>query len=232
MMMKMLHDIKPSRFDTSVLQNTDSYDTKEIKNKQISINLVDNSIIEYNIQLDDIINDQINNDIPYIDLIKYNKNNKVTCKIYIKSSTIDRLQKEYRRKYDSGYGISTEIESILDEHLDKIETQLENETATSSSSFIKYNGTIPRIDVLERLSDMGEQLKNDPIKVFSKLELKRMLERQEGISDGRIVKKYLACLIEYSIKKNQANIAFDKYNMTGFHTSVLHLIKNREVRND
>ena len=233
MMMKMLYNIKPTRYDSNILENTNRYDSRGIRNNQVSINLIDNSIIDHNTKLDDIINNEIDNHIPYIDLIKYNKNNnKVTCRIHIEYSTIQRLQEYYRRKYDIDVGVSKEVELILDEHLDKVERQLENETATSSSSYIVYNNTIPRIDVLERLSDIGDQLKNNHTKIFSKLELQRIVKQQKGIKDSRVVKKYLECLLGYSIKKNQANIAYEQYNMSGFRRDVLYLIKNRKEKND
>ncbi len=236
MMMKMLYDIKPSRYNTNTLQNTDEFDSKEIKNNQVSINLIDNAIVDYHTQLYDIIIDEIDKEIPYIDLIKDNKNNnyneRITCRIHIKLSTIQRLKKWYKRKYDADLGISKEVELILDEYLDKIETQLENETATSSSSCIEYNDTIPRIDVLKRLLEIANELKNNPTNIFSKSELLRIVEKQKEIRDVRVVKKYHECLILYSIKMNQANIAYDQYNMTGFRSGILYLIKGRESKND
>jgi len=236
MMMTMLYDIKPSRYNTNTLQNTDEFDSKEIKNNQVSINLIDNAIVDYHTQLYDIIIDEIDKEIPYIDLIKDNKNNnyneKVTCRIHIKISTIQRLKKWYKRKYDNDLGISKEVELILDEYLDKIETQLENETATSSSSCIEYNGTTPRIDVLKRLSEIANELKNNPTNIFSKFELLQIVEKQKGIRDVRVVKKYHECLFLYSIRMNQANIAYDQYNMIGFRSGILYLIKSRESKND
>jgi len=236
MMMKMLYDIKPIRYNTNTLQNTDEFDSKEIKNNQVSINLIDNAIVDHHTQLDDIIIDEIDKEIPYIDLIKYNKNNnyneKITCRIHIKLSTIHRLQKWYKRKYDNDFGISKEVELILDEYLDKIETQSENETATSSSSCIKYNYTTPRIDVLKRLLEIVNELKNNPTNIFSKSELLRIVEKQKGIRDVRVVKKYHECLLLYSIRMNQANIAYDQYNMTGFRSGILYLMKNWKSKND
>ena len=236
MMMKMLYDIKPSRYNTIVLQNTDEFASKEIKNNQVSINLIDNAIVDHHTQLHDIIIDEIDKEIPYIDLIKYNKNNnyneKITCRIYIKFSTIQRLKKWYKRKYDDDFGVSKEVELILDEYLDKIETQLENETATSSSSCIKYNNTIPRIDVLKRLLEIANELKNNSTNIFSKFELLRIVEKQKGIRDVRVIKKHHECLLLYSIRMNQANIAYDQYNMIGFRSGILYLMKNWKSKND
>lgn len=238
-MMMMLQYAKPSRYYTNTLQNTDEIDSKETKNDQVSINLIDNSIMDYNIKLEDKINEQIDNDIPSIDLIKYNKNTQyddynkiITCRIYIKLSTIQRLQKEYKRKYDNDFGISKELGLILDNHLDKVETQLENRTATTSSSCIEYNGATPRIDVLKKLLEIAEQIKNNSPKIFSKLELRRIVKQQKGIRDVRVVKKYQECLFLYAIKMNQANVAYDQFNMTGFRSGVLYLIKSRERKND
>ena len=234
MMMKMLQEIKPSRYDTNKLQNTDEFDSKETKNNQVSINLVDNSIVDYHNQLNDIIIEEMDKEIPFIDLIKYNnKNNnnynkRTTCRIHIKLSSIDRLQKWYERKYDDNSGISKELELILDEHLDKVETQLENETATSSSSCIVYNGRTPRIDVLKKLLEIAEQLKNNSTKIFSKRELLLAVNQLNGIRDSRIIKKYHECLLFYSMKRKQANVSYDQYNMTGFRNGVLHLINNRK----
>jgi len=231
-MMKMLHDIKPSRYDSNTLQNTDGFDSEENKKNQVSINLIDNSIVDNQSQLYDIINDEINKKIPYIDLIKQNKNKncdeRTTCRIHIKLSTIDRLQKWHKRKYDDNSGISKELELILDEHLDKIETQLENETATSSSFCIVYNDTTPRIDVLKKLLEISDELKNNSSQILSKLELLRIVRKQDGIRDSRIVKKYHECLQRYSINRNQANIPYGEYNMAGFRNAVLYLINNRE----
>lgn len=236
MMMKMLYDIKPSRYNTNTLQNTDEFDSKEIKNNQVSINLIDNAIVDYHTQLYDIIIDEIDKEIRYIDLIKDNKNNnyneRITCRIHIKFSTIQRLKKWYKRKYDADLGISKEVELILDEYLDKIETQLENETATSSSSCIEYNDTIPRIDVLKRLLEIANELKNNSTSIFSKFELLQIVQKQKGIRDVRVVKKYHECLLLYSIRMNQANIAHDQYNMIGFRSGILYLMKNWESKND
>lgn len=231
MMMKMLHDSKPSRYNTNTLQNTDKFDSIETKNNQVSINLIDNAIVDYHNELNDIIDDESNKKTPYIDLIKGDKNNKqderTTCKIYITLSTIQRLQKWHKRKYEKNLGISKEVELILDEYLDKVEEQLEQET-TASSSCIEYNYTTPRIDVLNRLLDLSNELKNNSSNIFSKSELLVIVEKQRGIRDVRMVKKYHECLLVYSIRMKQANIIHDQYNMLGFRSGVLHLIQSRD----
>jgi len=231
MMMKMLQEIKPSRYDTNKLQNTDEFDSKETKNNQVSINLVDNSIVDYHNQLNDIIIEEMDKEIPFIDLIKnnnYNNNKRTACRIHIKLSTIDRLQKWYERKYNDYRGVSKEVELILDEYLDKVEAQSENETATSSSSCIVYNGRTPRIDVLKKLLEIADELKNNSSQTFSKLKLLRIARKQDGIGDSRTVKKYHECLFMYSIKRNLANVPFDQFNMTGFRSGVLYLINEQE----
>ena len=56
------------------------------------------------------------------------------------------------------------------------------------------------------------------------------IEKQKGIRDVRVVKKYQECLLLYSIRMNQANIAHDQYNMIGFPSGILYLIKSRESK--
>ncbi|TAK16093.1 MAG: hypothetical protein EPO37_08995 [Nitrosarchaeum sp.] len=229
MMMKMLHDSKPSRYDTNRLQNTRNFDSIETKNNQVSINLIDNAIVDCHNELDEIIDDESNKKIPYIDLVKVDKNNKdegVTCRIHIKLSHIQRLQKWYKQKYEDNLGISKEVQLILDEYLDKVESQQENET--SSSSYIQYNNATPRIDVLNKLLEISNELMNNISNIFSKSELLRIVEKQKGIRDERVRNKYHECLLLYSIWMNQANIKHDEYNMSGFRNGILHLIKNRE----
>ena len=53
-------------------------------------------------------------------------------------------------------------------------------------------------------------------------------EMQKGIRDSRVIKRYYECLLTYSIRKNQANIKYDEYNVSGFRSDILYLIKNRE----
>jgi hypothetical protein len=230
MMMKMLHDIKPSKYNTNTLQNTDKFDGGKIKNEQVSMNLIDNAIADYHNELDEIIDNELDKKIPYIDLIKVDKNNKderTTCRTYIKLSTIQRLQKWHKRKYEDDSGISKEVELILDEHLDKVESQLEEDPVTSSS-YIEYNYSTPRIDVLNRLLDLSNELKNNSSNIFSKYELLQIVQKQKGFRDDRVIKKYHECLLVYSIRMKQANIKYDKYNMSGFRSGILYLIKNRE----
>ncbi len=234
MLMKMLPDIQDSGLDFPILKNTNEILDKKTKRKQVGSNVIDKAILEYNLEIDDIFTNEIDTKIPYIDQIKYNNQSKYDekniCRVSLKNSVITKLQNWSKTKYSNNYSSNKELELILDEYFEKLDSELNNET-TSSSSFIQYACATPRLDVLKRLRDISEELKCNPTNIFSKKDLLFIIEKQEGIRDNRVIKKYHECLLMYSIKKNQANIQHDEYNMSGFRSDVLYLIKNREGKN-
>lgn len=235
MMMKMLPDIQASKLEFPILENTNNILYEQMKRDQVGSNVIDKAILEYNLEMLDRFTNEIDTEIPYIDQIKYNNQSKYDknsiCRVSLKNSNIIRLQNWSKSKYSNNYSSNKELELILEEYFEKLDNELNNETTSSSSSFIQYVGASPRLDVLKKLENISKELKDNPTNVFSKRDLLFIIEKQKGIRDSRVVKKYHDCLLIYSIRKNQANIKHDEYNMSGFRRDVLHLIKNREEKN-
>lgn len=224
MMLMMLQDSKPSRFYDMTLQNTYKSDDIKTKNNQISTNLIDNAIIDVQKELREIVDNTIEEEIPFLQNVDNNNSEKYTmCRTLLKTPNILKLNKSSEETDGQKFRSDKILNWVLDEHINKIDAIMHED----SFQYITYENSTPRIDSLKKLLEMARELKENNTSVLS-ISKARQIIKNQNIKDSRTIKKYEKCMRKYSINRNQESIAFGNLNMTGFYEGVLDLIKKWE----
>lgn len=170
----MLYDVAYEKYYTKKLKNTSNWDSKDGKNNQVSINLIDNAIIDYNDYIDNKIKEKLDNEIPHIDQISETDSDEyIECRIYNKLDVIRDFKKAFSLKYDSEVGLSNEIIRIMKKFSDEIFGIQHH----STSSFLKYDDKEPRADVLLKLQKISSEIEMLDSTLINHHQIKLIIEK-------------------------------------------------------
>lgn len=223
----MLYDVVPEKYEIKNLNDTNSWDSKKENNKQICINLIDNAIIDYNNNIDNIINKKLDIQIPYIDKIDEleNTDKGITCRIFVFPEVVKEFKKAFMLKYDSDSGLSRELNSFMKSFSDDIFQRQHHTT----SSFLKFDGKETRKDVLMKLEKIGSVLSMRFSTSLDRQEINQIIVKALGIQDQRTVKKYANCLMDFAEgMMGEYQITNGMFNLRGLGEAVSEKIRLNE----
>lgn len=224
----LLYDVVPQKYEFGKLDNTISWNSKIDKNNQVSINLIDNSIRDYNQYIENKINEKLDLDIPHIDKIDESYNNVeeyIECRFHIKQDLLKEFKKAFELKYDSESGLSIEITLFIE----KFVKEFFNIQHQDTSSFLIFDRKDPRKDVLLKLLKISSEIQEYRSTVFTRRELHQLIEETLGVKDSRTVKKYVNCMIGFSGKMmGQAQNYNGRFNMRGLKEAVLEKLGSKD----
>ena len=214
-------DVKDILNQEVELDNTNSWDSSELINKQVGNNLIKNSWVLYNNIINNRIEKEIDNRVPYIEDIEcneYNENEYIISKIVFKRKTFVDFKNYVISKYGNTNHINLELFNILDK-TSKEYFEKQQQTTTKT---INYNGRKPKTFVLKRLETIGKMLSEYDTVIFSNIELKQIIKDALDNPDDRTINLYYDCMIDYA--KQNGRIRSGMYevrlNMRGFLETV------------
>lgn len=216
----LLYDVVPQKYKFGILDNTVSYDSIIDKKEQVEINLIDNSIRDYNQYIENKINEKLDLVIPHIDKIDNSYDNVeeyIECRFHIKQSLLKEFKKAFELKYDSESGLSLELTLLIEKFL----KEFFNIQHQDTSSFLRFDRKDPRKDVLLKLLDISSKIQFYQSTTFTRIQLQQLIEETLGVQDSRTVKKYVNCMIDFSGKMmGQAQNYNGQFNMRGLNDAV------------
>jgi len=210
------------------LEDTNSYDSIQLKNKQVGDNIIKNSWVLYNNIINDKIDNEIDNRFSSIEDIECNENNEkelVTFKIISDRKTITNFSKYVIKKCGDIVYVNKELGNVLND-VSKDYFKKQQQTTTKT---INFNGRRPKTFVLKRLELMGEIMDGYESVVFTKNELNEIILDILDKPDIRTSNAYYKCFIDYSkqIGGVKGGMFEVRFNMRGF-SEIVRNIKDKK----
>jgi len=189
-------DVKDILNQKVKLDNTNSWDSIELKNKQVGNNIINNSWVLYNKIFNLKIYEEIEKRIPSINDIEcneYNENELVNVRTRIKRKTSRDFNATVISKYNDDIFINNELDNVLTNYSKKYFEKQQQ----STTMFLEFKGRNPNKFVLNRLEKIGSELDASDGVIFSRTRLKELIKDLLN-PDKRTFNDYFQCLTNSS----------------------------------
>lgn len=209
------------------LDNTNSWESIKTKQDQVYNNIINNAIRIEDDALDEFIEKQLEQRIPFIWNVDSNSNNEnepIVCRIICRRKEFADFSRYVHSKYGESFYANKELADIISQIASDYFAK--QQSATMIKIVFKGREQIPPF-VLKRLSKIANEIDNHNSVMFSDFELNQIIKNVLDNPDKRTARDYLACLIDYA-KQNGGNrmTMFEAfYNMRGFRVAVSKLLQ-------